>query len=324
MSALLTFLRLQTRGVPPPAEWMLEVTNRCNLRCPMCLRDKVKFRSRDMDMQFIRRLLENNPPPFSIWPYGYGESLLYKGLFEFVRYARSKGILTSLSTNGTHLTDDANRKLLSSGLDYLIVAFDGATPETYAYHRRGADFHHVKANVERLLALKLEAKSQLHITLQMILTRRTAAEVQAFRRLWNRPGVDCVRIREDLSERSCVAGHDEGSPEQRPCFFLWRGPLFIQAGGTVIPCPYYHGANPVGDLKSQTVDEVWNSENMMELRQAHVSGDLRRFPICASCPRYQPHWLIAAASFLVTTRGIRTYIPIAERIQQTIGHRFFA
>ena len=91
----------------------------------------------------------------------------------------------------------------------------------------------------------------------------------------------------------------------------------------MIPCPYYHGSLPFGDLRTQTVEQAWNSAGMKELRQAHVKGDLSRFPICARCPRYQPHPLLAAASFAAGTGTIRKYIPVAERIQNALGRTFF-
>jgi len=322
---MLAFLRRLTHRIPPPREWMLEVTNRCNLACPMCLRDKMDFTPHDMDFHFAQRLLEETESlPDAIWPYGYGEPLMYPRIFDIIRLAKKKGIVVSLSTNGTHLNKDAGEELLRSKLDYLIVAFDGATPETYAKYRKGANFHQVKANVEGFLALKAAGRFSLHLTLQMILMLETSREVSAFRHLWKRRGVDCVRVREDLLNFENSGVHSEGHRAgHRPCFFLWRGPLFIQAAGTVIPCPYYHGSEPFADLKSQTVIEAWNSPKMIELRRAHISYNLSKFPICAKCPRYQPHALVAAASFFIGTREIRRYLPVAEQIQQTLGKKFF-
>jgi uncharacterized radical SAM superfamily Fe-S cluster-containing enzyme len=40
---------------------MAEVTNRCNLACPMCTREAVSFELRDMDLAFIKKLLDDNP-----------------------------------------------------------------------------------------------------------------------------------------------------------------------------------------------------------------------------------------------------------------------
>ena len=322
MKGVLAYLRGSTRQVPSPAEWMLEVTNRCNLACPMCLRDKVDFVTQDMDLQFIYRLFERNPPPNALWPYGYGEPSLYPWLFDVIRHAKTRGVVVSLSTNATTLNEHAGNELLACGLDYLIIAFDGATSETYERYRKGASFDSVKSKVNRFLAKKLSSDSALHVTVQMILMDGTSKETAAFRHMWQKPGVDCVRIREDLLKADSNNNHCNHQ-KPRPCFFLWRGPLFIQAGGSVIPCPYYHGAEPFGDLRTQTVAEVWNSPKMDQLRKAHLVGDLSSYPLCASCPRYQPHAVLAAASFFINTNGIRRLLPLAERIQQRLNRRLF-
>src|SRR5262245_29939170 len=119
MKGALAFLRRLTHNIPSPAEWMLEVTNRCDLACPMCLRDKVDFAVQDMDPHLIRHLLDANPLPDAIWPYGFGEPLLYPHLFESVRRMKRKGIIVSLSTSGTRLDSSTGEEMLGSGLDYL-------------------------------------------------------------------------------------------------------------------------------------------------------------------------------------------------------------
>jgi radical SAM protein with 4Fe4S-binding SPASM domain len=289
----------------------------------MCLRDKVHFLVRDMDRDFIQRTLKRSRSPKAVWLYGYGEPLVLPHIFQIIREIKSLGTVTCLSTNGTLLTETAAQQLLDSKLDYLIVAFDGATAKTYEKYRKGASFARVKDNVERFIELKLARRSRMHLTLQMILMNDTRNEVSAFKQLWTRPGVDCVRVREDLLKHEAGRIPAKVFTGHRPCFFLWRGPLFIQAAGTVIPCPYYHGSTPFGEVASNSADEAWNSSSMQELRKAHVSGDLSKFPICAACPRYQPHALLAAASFFVATRSIRRLIPLAERIQQKLGWRLF-
>src|ERR1051326_3139988 len=126
MRGAIAFLKRSTGGIPAPAEWMMEVTNRCNLACPMCLRDKAIFTQRDMDDDFINRLLDTNSSPKAIWLYGYGEPLMQPNLFRTIRRVKEKGIVTCISTNGTLLNESVARRLIDSGLDYLIIAVDGA------------------------------------------------------------------------------------------------------------------------------------------------------------------------------------------------------
>lgn len=298
---------------------MLEVTNRCNLACPMCLRDKARFALADMDPTFVDHLLATNPRPRAVWPYGYGEPLLYPHLPRVIRSAKRREVVVSLSTNATRLDRSTGKQLLDSGLDYLVVAIDGTRAATYEAYRKGARYEVVLENVRRFIDQKAHARSKLHLTIQMIRMEGTQNQVGEFRNLWRRSGVDAVRVRDDL----LPARNQRRPPSSRPCFFLWRGPLFVQAAGTVIPCPYYHGAAPVGDLRRQTVNEVWNSEDMQALRSAHLNGTVSRDSPCADCPRYQPHPILASLGFFATTGSMRRLLPYAERLQEKLGRTFF-
>ncbi len=321
----LSYCAKRINGVPIPRQWMIEITNRCNLRCPMCSRHTVAFSQMDMPLSLFQRLIDEAQGVEGIWPYGFGEPMLHPDLWSMVAYAKSRGMTVSLSTNATLLDIRSAEQLLKSGLDYLIVAVDGATQRVYETNRKGAVFSSVQENIKAFLQLKVARSAAVHVTLQMIRLTNNAREAGMFGQMWRRPGVDCIRIREDLSKPSNVMKFPKGPhgrthpscrTNHRPCFFLWRGPLFVQAAGTVIPCPYYHGAEPFGDLRTETPQHVWNSAKMRDLRQAHVDGDLSEFPICEQCPRYRPHPVIAALSFVPTTSDLRRYLPLVERLQQ--------
>jgi MoaA/NifB/PqqE/SkfB family radical SAM enzyme len=277
-----------------------------------------------MTFDFFRSIIGSHPGVECIWPHGFGEPLLHQGIFDFIRFAKSVGKTVSLSTNISLLDETAGAELIGSRLDYLVLPIDGTTAATYASNRNAAALVDIEARVERLLALKAARGSKLHITVQMVRMRNNAHEIDAFRRRWQRPGVNSIRVRDDLSGLPGVRieGKQARPSVDRPCFYLWRGPLFVQSRGTIIPCPYYHGAEPYGDLRSQHVAEAWNSGPMRAIRDAHRRGDLSNYPVCARCPRHQPHRALAATSFFVTTHHIRRVIPRLEDFQRRFGWKF--
>ncbi len=59
-----------------------------------------------------------------------------------------------LITNGTTLTEKISRKLVESGLDILWVSIDGASPETYADVRLGAELPTILNNLRRLIRMR--------------------------------------------------------------------------------------------------------------------------------------------------------------------------
>jgi hypothetical protein len=304
-----------------PREWMVESTNRCNLSCAMCTRHLVAFRQEDMTLAFFVNLVDRHPELEAVWPHVFGEPLLHPQIFGFIRHAKSRNITVSLSTNITLLDEESGVRLMESGLDYLVLPVDGVSGNAYEINRYPATRQDVEDRVEKFLLLKLARRSPMHVTLQMVRMRTTLHQVDAFKRRWRKPGVDSVRVRDELSGLPGISLPSGAHRRRvgRPCFFLWRGPLCVQAAATLIPCPYYHGSEPFGDLRSQSALEAWNSEAMVALRAAHLKHDLHQYPICARCPRHQPHPLLACLSFFITTDHIRRVLPRLEDLQRMIG-----
>jgi len=76
------------------------------------------------------------------------------------------------------------------------------------------------------------------------------------------------------------------SNEFKPrCHMPWQQ-MVIDSTGAVAPCCYwgaYENNNPpIGNLKTQTVDEIWNGEGYQALRKGMASGDLKAAG-CAKC-----------------------------------------
>src|SRR5207247_6394909 len=94
--------------------------------------------------------------------------------------------------------------LLDSDLDYVILAFDGATKETYEKYRLGATFEKTRENILNFLQKKLDRKSPIYAVLQMVLLKENSHEIEAYRKLWAVPGVDEIRFKRDEV-------HNEGS-----------------------------------------------------------------------------------------------------------------
>ena len=89
-----------------------------------------------------------------------------------------------MSTNATLLDDKRSDMLLDSGLDYLILAFDGATKETYEKYRVGAEFERTREYILNFLKKKRDRRSSIFTVVQMVLLKDNQHEVDAYRKLW--------------------------------------------------------------------------------------------------------------------------------------------
>jgi MoaA/NifB/PqqE/SkfB family radical SAM enzyme len=142
-----------------PLKLVIENTNTCMLRCPFCptgthQHDRSPGRAR---RELITNLLaEAGEYLFFIEFFNWGEPLLHKEvLFDWVRQASEKKIVTSVSTNlNMRLSDADIEALIESGLNKLNVSLDGATRETYATYRQNGDFSLALDNVKRIIDMR--------------------------------------------------------------------------------------------------------------------------------------------------------------------------
>ena len=95
--------------------------------------------------------------------------------------------------------------------------------------------------------------------------------------------------------------------------------MYVRYDGLVHPCCYMYKEPPVGDLKKQSVMEVWDSEAMVKLREAHVSGDLSAYPACQTCQAARPRPIAFYGSLLLNSLTVRKAVPAMEKLA-----RFYA
>ncbi len=92
------------------------------------------------------------PAGMAIQFHDWGEPLLNPNLPEMVKIAKRHMLYTFLSSN-LSVKFDAEQ-VVRSGIDYMELAIDGATSESYTTYRKGGDLDLVLQNIKRLAAAK--------------------------------------------------------------------------------------------------------------------------------------------------------------------------
>ncbi len=300
-----------------PITLIVENTAKCNFKCPMCPREFGYYPPEDFDFELFKDVIDQVKGQTElVFPWGGGEPLMNPELHKMVRYCKDHGIYTVVSTNASLLDDAKSRELIRAGLDNIILAFDGTTPEVYEEYRKGGDFHQVRANILRFLEVKKEMGADVFTVLQMVRLPHNRHQVRDFHRMWDVEGVDEIRIKEDEIVIPEVALEERIQHERRrhPCYQLWQGPATINYKGDFYPCCHTWQSEPFGNVNEQSVHELWNSEKMQRMRAAHLRGDLSEYPDCVNCHAPNPRLPVILGSFLVDMFKIRTWIPKLEKL----------
>jgi len=165
-----------------PSEIVIEPTNACNLRCPVCPTHFAMTRKRGfIDFNLFKSIIddfENKKTKPRILMSFAGEPLLHKDIDKLVKYAHQKGCSTYISTNATVLNRKLSRDLIMGGLDSIHLCIEGITKKSHEAYRIGSKFEEVKNNIENFVFLKKQLKTKTPlITIQTLLTSFSEKEI---------------------------------------------------------------------------------------------------------------------------------------------------
>ncbi len=284
----------------------------------MCLRAIRRFDGPNMEFDLFKEIIDGSSPYLQYVSLdGPGETTMNPEAFRMIRYARSNGIRVMFSTNCTLLDRAMGDAIMDSGADLIIFSVNGASSDVYeAVHGR-ACYSQVLANIQGFLDQKRRRKARILVALQMVILDETRAQIGAFYRKWRGvSGVDLVRVKRDV-----VGGHRTGSDgrqarrRKNPCSRLWHGPAYIDTDGSVYASPgVLYKSGPVGNLKEQSLADIWNGGQMQAMRRGHIRGDVSQFDECVECSYPQPRLPLTAAGFLFDPFTAGRLVPLVERL----------
>lgn len=165
-----------------PISGSLELTMRCNLRCEHCyipVKRRATHTERELSLGEVQRILDEITEAGCLWLLlTGGDPLMRRDFLDIYTYARRKGLIVTLFTNGTLLTRRIADHLAEWRPFNIEISLYGATQETYervtgipgsyAQCRRGIDLL-----LERGLPLGLK-------TSVMTLNQHELGQMQSF------------------------------------------------------------------------------------------------------------------------------------------------
>jgi sulfatase maturation enzyme AslB (radical SAM superfamily) len=252
----------------------LELTNRCNLKCSFCPTGNGRMiRPRGhMDPRLFRHALAGARPLEYVLLFQWGEPLLHPKFPDLAKRARSAGVRTFVTTNGTLLDDRRVGDLLDAGVERVTVSVDGDARTHEAV--RGVPLARVEAGLRRLVRARDARRAPTAVDVSMVVAPETEAASADFAARFA-PWVDRVQQIPLLTE----------GVRRTRCREPWRGGLVVLQDGRVTACCVDHdGELTVGDARTDDLRSLYNGAGMRRLRRAHVDGALP--PICARCTEY--------------------------------------
>ena len=153
---------------------IVEPTNHCNLDCSMCIRRTWNSPGGQMSSPIFAALLEDlrslSPTP-EIFFGGYGEPLSHPNIIQMIREVKATGARAELVSNGTLLTPQMAKDLISSGLDKIWISLDTSHQDSIQEGQAAQTKPTAIQKMEELIGLKKELEAGPELGLVIVLSR---------------------------------------------------------------------------------------------------------------------------------------------------------
>ena len=297
-----------------PLTLMIDPANMCNFRCTFCptgdyeLLESVKrpigMMDFDLFCKIIDDLAEFPEKVKSLRLYKDGEPFLNRNIVKMIVYAKKKDVAEEIYiiSNGSAITENIALGIIEAGLDRLRISIEHVNSEKYKeITRTYSNYEMIVKNVRFLYQEKQKRKSPLHINAKIVDTGLSKGDMEKFENdfgnITDSLNVETLMGWSKSMEKDWTLGSNPRTgidgksklKEIQICPQPFKG-LAINFDGTASVCcvDWSHGTI-VGDLKKESLMDIWNGPKLREFRLLHLMKQRHKIPVCANCQYIKGH-----------------------------------
>jgi nucleoside-diphosphate-sugar epimerase/MoaA/NifB/PqqE/SkfB family radical SAM enzyme len=286
-----------------PLILFVDPSSSCNFKCKFCptgdpdlIRETGRWQGQlewDLYVKIIEDLKAFEKPLKVMRLYKDGEPLLNTHFADMVRLAKQSGVAETVdtTTNGFLLSPKVIQPVLEAGLDRINISVDGLSDEQFfEFTGRRVDFNKFVENIKLLYA----AKGNCEISIKIAGDQMSDDDKKKFYDTFGN-SADRIFIENmapcwpefDVEERCDITIsqgiYDQPIGEVNTCPYIFYS-MAVNAEGLVSLC-FLDWARKllIGDVRTESLAEIWNGENLHRHRLAHLEGRRKDDPFCGQC-----------------------------------------
>jgi len=291
-------------------------TERCNLRCFYC--KKYLGRPRDMTLETFELISSKLFQNLLYVKFGSaGEHFLNRHFNEMLQICDDYKVDIFITSNGMLVDKNWAEKLILHRVKKVGISLDGATEITAESIRIGLDFKKVLNNIQNIVRLKKEYKTEYpKLSITYAAMRRNIEELPEFIELAKNLGIDFIRVQHmyvhdfvdkneslffypsltdkmfQLAKRKAKKMNIElwlpGSTNKSKklnkksfCHYPWKE-IAIAPDGRVNFCCGAWDYKALGNIIEEDFKDIWNNNTYQQLRRT-VNSNKPIFTLCEHC-----------------------------------------
>jgi len=299
-----------------PVVAQIEPTSQCNLKCEMCIRDKIGVPIGTMNLEDFKRILNKLDSLFKIHLSGQGESFLNNDLFKMIDYANKRGVVVNLNTNATLFTEEIIKKVCKVEIGEIAISIESTDKKEYEKIRKGARFEKVVEGIKKLNAYLERNGKKTIVSFAVTILKENVEELPEFVNFAAKMGVKKIisqtiqekedyiknynpnarknlllnyqkKLKEKMREAKKIAKEKNvefifDEEKSLGCIWPWRS-IYITWNGNVTACckilDYLNSG--MGNLLEKDFWEIWNGDKYQMFRK--LLRERKAPPPCIGC-----------------------------------------
>ncbi len=287
---------------------LVEASTKCNLSCPWCedvfglSGRKRKFMPAD-DFASVMRHASRRVTAVTF--IRTGEPLSNPDILKMIDEARKRSLVVTLNSNLATLSQSTLNELINLAPHRIVTTLISAEREEYEAKQVGAKFEETVSNIAAICSARRKRKRHFPLVeVQLIATRTSVNQVDAFRRIVERIGCDSAYVKpmrvdtarddetyrrihvDDLPFGHEVCNYELDSAGRPTLKYQEVCPqsenIYVTADGDVLPCLFAFGnLESYGNLITDDWRSVWRRSGLRRDKRRRLRD--RGLPVCASC-----------------------------------------
>jgi radical SAM protein with 4Fe4S-binding SPASM domain len=226
--------------------------------------------------------------PVTLKLYFLGEPLLHRQLHKMLQYTKKQGISAGITTNGL-LLNQHNIPWLLANVDQIGISIEGADAATYEQLRLNSNYTRVVENIKKLCLTKEKLGNKTTVRLLTLMPEddvEAGKWISAIVQQWQNYDVKIAPLERQPHENTSWLGKPSVISEVKrtvPCEEGLNSLVVRWDGETTFCCGDVNTLVSLGNVCDKTLQEMWVSDKMWQIRNSLLKLDFKSIPTCREC-----------------------------------------